>query len=64
MNAKCEWQKSGEKLRGSNSLRKRMHIPQSIYLKVAELLHNYYSAVWAFNPGEKKDTYQFVDKFI
>lgn len=34
-----------------------MYISQSTYLKVAELLHNYYNAVRSLNPGEKKRLY-------
>lgn len=47
----------------SNSLRRIMCISQSTYLKEAELL-NSYSAVWPRNPGEKKDIYQCVYRFI
>lgn len=44
----------GNWLKGSNSLRWRIYISQSTYLKVAELLNNYYNAVWSLKPGEKK----------
>lgn len=58
MNARASWQKSGGNwLKGSNSLSRRTYISQSTYLKVAELLHNYYNAVWSLYPGEKKIYY-------